>query len=92
MRRTYYLRGLEYIADLLISGCGFLKLFVCGFLWITEKKEVRWHHSGTVLWPETGGIWKNGDFMCICGQAEPAPEAPEGLAVMSVYGGSEKWR
>lgn len=54
--------------------------------------RVRLSHSGAVLWPETGGIRKNGGFMCICGQEEPAPEAPEGLAVMSAYGGSEKWR
>lgn len=87
----YYLRVFEYIADLLIFVCGFLELFVCGFLWITETTGVRWRHSGAVLWPETGGIRKNGDFMYISGQAEPAPEAPEGLAVMSVYGGSEKW-
>lgn len=53
---------------------------------------VLWSHSGAVLWPETGGIRKNGGFMCISGQTEPAPEAPEGLAVISVYGSSEKWR
>lgn len=41
VRVTHYLRGLEYIADFLISVCGFLKLFVCGFLWITETMGVR---------------------------------------------------